>query len=812
MLLNYIKLAWRNLRKNRVYSLVNIIGLAMGLACFILIALYVLDEWSFDRFHKNAKNIYRVDTDITFGGSPMRMAVTSDPMGAALKADYPDVSEFTRVYSSSGSKLIRKDDRLLNEDKVAYADSSFFRVFDFNVVDGNLSTALNEPNCVVISQTAARKYFGDEEALGRELAMGSGEPVLFKVTGVIEDMPQNSHMRFDMLFSMANAPYEFGNYLSHNFATYLLLKDGTDPAVFESRFKSYLDKYVLPQAKAFMNINSIEEFESAGNSLKYELMPLTDIHLYSDKQVELGVNGSIKYVYIFSAVALFILLIACINFMNLSTARSAHRAREVGIRKVLGTGRSMLIAQFLIEATIMVILALAAALGIVKLAGKYFSEISGKEIDPGVLQQPSFLLFLLLLPLLVGTLAGFYPAFFLSSFKPIAVLKGQSQGVRRSRLRSGLVVFQFMTTIFLVIATVVVYRQLNFIQTTKIGFNRDQVMVVGGTYLLGDRVDAFSEEVSKLNMVTSSAYAGFLPVSSSSRTDYTFFTSPGLTPETGFSMQAWQADYNYIPTLGIEMKYGRNFNPTFGSDSTALVINETAAALMGTDNPVGKKLYIKMTDVGEAEPTEMTIVGVMKNFHYESLRQEIGPVSLMLGYNKWAAMFRVSAANLPLFIDLVKEKWDAMGTGMPFQYEFLDDAFNNMYRAEQRVGKVAVTFTVLAIVIACLGLFGLAAFMAEQRTREVGIRKVLGAGVLRLAGMLSYDFARLVLLASVIALPLSYLVMHRWLQDFSYRTALNWWIFALAALATLIIAMVTVGMLAIRAAKANPVKSLKTGE
>jgi putative ABC transport system permease protein len=810
MFKNYFKIALRNLWRHKGFSVINIIGLAMGLACFIMIAMYVTDELSYDRYNEKANRIYRINSDIRFGGTDLIMAVSADPMGATLKKDYPQVEEFARLYASSGSKLIKKGNEYINENRVANADSTLFNVFTLPAIEGDTKTALNEPNTVVITESTAKKYFGGTNAaMGKNVETNENGSTLYKVTAIIKDIPHNSHFNFDFLFSMDNVDYGFGNYLSHNFHTYVLLKPGTDYKAFNKNFKQVIDKYILPQAKQFMKIESMEDFAKTGNKLEYSLIPLTDIHLHSFRQVELGVNGNIQYVYIFSAVALFILLIACINFMNLSTARSAGRAKEVGIRKVLGTEKKSLIGQFLTESTLMAFIALLLAFAFTWLSLSWFNTIAGKEMQIATLFKPQYLLFLFLLPVVVGALAGSYPAFFLSSFQPISVLKGKiNAGFKKSYLRSSLVVFQFCASIILIIGTIIIYKQLNYIQTTKLGFNKDQVLVVNNPGVPGENREAFKNEIAKLSGVKSASFAGYLPVSNSSRNDNTYSTEAVMDEKNGFNMQVWNIDYNYIATLGMEIINGRNFSPQFGSDSSAMIINESTAKVLGFDNPIGKKLY---TLTGPGQPTiSYTIIGVVKNFNYESLRKNVGPLCFKLGNNKWASAYRVATADIAGLLKNIESKYKEMASGMPFSYEFLDESFDNMYREEQRVGKVALTFSLLAVFIACLGLFGLATYMAEQRTKEIGVRKVLGASVSGIVSMLSKDFLRLVFISFVIAVPVAWWAMNNWLQDFAYRITIGWWIFIAAGAIAFLIAFITVSSQAIKAALANPVKSLRT--
>ena len=810
MFKNYFKVALRNLWKHKGFSAINIIGLAMGLACFIMIAMYVTDELSYDRYHEKAGRIYRINSDIRFGGTDMIMAVSADPMGATLKKDYPQVEEYTRIYASSGSKLIKKGNEYINEDRVANADSTLFNVFTFPAVAGDAKTALNEPNTVVITESTAKKYFGGASAaMGKNVETDEKGSTLYKVTAVIKDIPHNSHFNFDFFFSMDNVDYRFGNFLSHNFHTYILLKPGTDYKEFNKNFPQVIDKYILPQAKQFMKIESMADFARTGNKLEYSLFPLTDIHLHSSRYVELAANGNIQYVYIFSAVALFILLIACINFMNLSTARSAGRAKEVGIRKVLGTEKRSLIGQFLTESTLMAFIALLLAFVFAYLSLSWFNNIAGKEMQISALLKPQYLIFLLSLPVIVGVLAGSYPAFFLSSFQPISVLKGKiNSGFKKSNLRSSLVVIQFTTSIILIIGTIIIYNQLNYIQTTKLGFNKDQVLVINNPGVPRENREAFKNEIAKLSGVKSASFAGYLPVSNSSRNDNTFSTEAVMTEKNGFNMQDWNIDYNYIPTLGMEIIKGRNFSPEFGSDSSATIINESTAKVLGYDDPIGKKLY---TIPGPGQPTiSYTIVGVVKDFNYESLRKNVGPLCFQLGNGRWATAYRVATTDIAGLLKNIESKYKEMAPGMPFSYQFLDDSFDNMYREEQRVGKVALTFSLLAVLIACLGLFGLATYMAEQRTKEIGVRKVLGASVRDIVSMLSKDFLKLVFISFVIAVPVAWWGMNKWLQDFAYRISIGWWIFIAAGVIAMLIALFTVSFQAIKAALANPVKSIRT--
>ena len=810
MFKNYIKIALRNLGKNKVFSAINIAGLAIGISCFILITLYVTDELSYDRFNKKGERIYRISADIKFGGAETRYPFTSDMMGQIFKKDFPEVEDYTRIYNSNGSKLIKKGNQFITEEKVAHADSTFFNIFTLPAIAGDTKIALNEPNTVVITASTAQKYFGTTAALGKIIETNDNDKTLYKVTAVIKDIPSNAHFNFDFIFSMKNVNYGWGKILSHNFHTYLLLKPGTDVKAFEKKsLNQYISKYVMPEASQSMGISNMEDFERSGNKLKYSLTPMLDIHLYSGRPFEISAGGNIQYVYIFSLVAIFILLIACINFMNLTTARSANRAKEVGIRKVLGTDKKSLVAQFLSESTLMAIISTILGVVIVLLALPLFNTVAGKHMGVGSLFNPFFILFLIMLPFITGLISGSYPAFFLSSFKPIQVLKGKlKKGSVNSGLRSSLVIFQFVTSIILIIGTIIIYKQLNYIQSKNLGYSKEQVLIISDAYTLGKNAETFKQEMLQQPGVLNGTLSGFLPTPSN-RSDNVFSKTPQLDVKNGFSMQEWTVDYDYINTLGMELIAGRNFSKDFGTDSLAVILNETTARDLGYEDPIGKPVY-SIFDTDDAGVKKYTIIGVVKDFHFESLKRDIGKLGLFLRRSTGTASFKINAANAPQVIKTAEQKWKALSPQMPFNYKFLDAEFNHVYDAEQRVGTIALSFAILAILIACLGLFGLAAYIAEQRTKEIGIRKVLGASASSLVTMLSKDFLKLVLISSIIAFPLAWWSMRSWLQDFAYRIDISWWVFVAAGVIAILIALVTVSFQAIKAAMANPVKSLRT--
>lgn len=811
MLRNYLKIAWRNLLRNRTFSFINITGLAVGLGCFLLIALYVLDELSFDRYYNKTENIYRINGDARWGGQELHVAETSDMMGPILKEDYPQVEEYTRIYSHSGDvKLIRKDNEYITETRTAYVDSTFFNVFAFPALEGNTLTALNVPHTVVITASTAARYFGSAgSAIGKMLEVQEGgKDIPYKVSAVIADIPGNTHFHFDLLFSMKSLDYKWGQLGNANFHTYLVLRPGTNYKAFEKKFPDYINKHLIPIMKDFQ-IYSMADLEKSGNRFSFSLIPVTQIHLYSDRQggEELSPPGSVQYVAIFSAVALFILLIACVNFMNLTTARSIGRAREVGVRKVLGTDRRELVMQFLIESILMVFLSLLIGIGITFLALPFFNSLSGKTMTLASLFSPVILPLMIALPFAVGLLAGSYPAFFLSGFKPIEVLKGRLKaGTKSGGLRSALVIVQFTISIVLIIGTIVVFRQLHYIQTRDLGFNKEQVLIVDGADALGSNADAFKKEVTQLSGVKAGTLSAFLPVSKSARNVYNIFKDPVQTASNSFNIATWAIDDGYFSTIGIKVLKGRNFSPGFRTDSSSVIINEAAARILGYADPIGKNVYT-FNDAGK--PTAYPIVGVVKDFNFETLHHEVGPLMFTLQRSTGLASFKVNTSVIAPLITQVRNKWAALAPGAPFSFRFLDDSFNEMYQSEQQVGKIATIFSVLAILISCLGMFGLATFVAEQRTKEMGIRKVLGASVQGIVGLLSADFIKLVVIAFFIATPLAWWIMNKWLQDFVYRVNFSWWIIPASGLAALLIALVTVSFQAIRAAVANPVRSLR---
>jgi putative ABC transport system permease protein len=806
MIRNFIKTAFRNLLKNKGFTAINILGLTLGLATCLLIVFYVADELGYDKFNKNFDRIYRVDEEVKYNGDLSQDAVCPAPLAATLAAQFPEIENTVR-FRQAGTFRVRKGNQDIHEDQVTYCDNSIFKVFTLLMIDGNANTALLEPNSVVITESMAKKYFNRTNVTGETLTFNDDRP--FKVTGVIKDIPLQSHFRFDFYLSMPTLNESRENsWLSSNFQTYLLLRPGAATAKISAALPKIIHDYVGAQLQAALH-TSFADFEKGGNRFKLSITPLADIHLHSNKIAEMGQNGNIQYVYIFSAIALFILLIACVNFMNLSTARSAGRAREVGVRKVLGSPRKYLIFQFLTESVIVTISAAVIAVVVAYALLPLFNQLSGKElvVTPHLL----FILLpvLLVAVLVIGCLAGSYPALFLSAFQPIQVLKGKlAGGFRNSFLRSFLVVFQFAISIFLIIGTLVIYNQLQYIQHKDLGYNRNQVLTVYNVSALGQKAAIFKQQVKQLPDVNNATLTGFTPINGW-RNNGTVFKDRGMNAQQGALTQLWDVDQDYIPTLGMKILEGRNFSEQMMTDSSGMILNESAVRLLGLADPVGKALYRPLGDFGKGFK-QFHIIGVIKDFNFSSLRDNIGPLILMYQPNNADLSVRIKTSDVPHVMAGLKALWTKLSPSQEFSYEFMNNDFDHLYRSEQRMGTLSIIFTSLAIIIACLGLFGLAAYAAEQRTKEIGIRKVLGARVSTIVGMLSIDFIKLVAIAIVLSAPLGWWAMQHWLQGFAYRQNVPWWSIASAGVLAIVIAFGTVSFQSVKAALTNPVKSLRS--
>ena len=800
MIRNYIKVAIRNLLKQKFYSVLNILGLSIGISSCLFILLYIHDELSYDQFHEKGERIYRVNLHAKLAGQEFSGGVACAPFAFTAIEEFPEVENAVRLHSLS-NEVIRYGENVFTESEVFFADSTFFEVFTFPLVEGEPKTALTQPHSIVLTEAMARKYFGDEPAMGKILTVGDYNAA-YKVTGIVKDPPENAHFHFDMLYSMSTSEDSRSEiWVSNNYFTYLLLHKGASSKALEDKLPSLVEKYVGPQVEQFMGIN-LEQFENSDNQYGYFLQPMLDIHLHSRLDAELDVNGDIMYVYIFAAIAAFILLIACINFMNLSTARSANRAKEVGVRKTLGSLRSTLMGQFLAESILVTVIAFVLAIFFTSTFLSAFNSMAGKALSLNFLAQPWTMAGIAGLIIVIGVIAGSYPAFYLSSFKPVEVLKGRIRaGVKSGSIRNILVVFQFFISITLIVCTALVYQQLEYARNVNLGFDKENVIIISNAQWLGEKAEAFKQDLLSHSQIINASLSNSIPPKVQSNT---VFRTEGT--EVDHLITFYFVDHDYIPTLGMELAEGRNFSREFSTDTAAVILNEAAVREFGFDEPLHQKLWTFIDN----PPRTYEVVGVVKNFNFETLRNEIRPMAILLSDNPRFVSVRISPGNMQETLGLLESQWKAYAPNEPFEYTFMDEDFDALFRSEQRLGKVFTIFTGLAIFIACLGLLGLAAFTAEQRTKEIGVRKVMGASVFSVVVLLSKDFTKLVIIAFVIAIPVSYFVMENWLEEFAYRISIGVGTFLLAGVLSIVIAWFTVSWQSVRAARVNPVKSLRS--
>ena len=803
MFKNYFKTAWRNVKKNKLFSFINILGLALGIATCFIIMLYVQDELSYDRFNKNADNMVRVVFHANLNGGKIDESVSMPPVAQTMKNDFPEVQDAVRILGFGTSKITYKD-KSFKDDQFAFADPNLFSMFTLPLVQGEPNTALKQPYSVVITEKTAEKYFGKERAIGKTIILTATNNQPYTVTGVMKEMPANSHFHFDMFGSMTGWPEaKSDSWLLGGYHTYLLLKPGTDLKKLEARFPAMVAKYMGPQIQQGMGL-SLAEFRNKGNSLGFALQPLTDIHLNSNTTTEFEPGGNEMYVYIFAGVALFMILVACINFVNLSTAGASKRAKEVGVRKVIGSGRIQLIKQFLSESLLITCFALLIAFGLVEWALPAFNGITGKQLVFDIRPAMAFVG----MGLVVGVVAGLYPAFYLSSFKPIKVLKGKFvSGNKSMGLRSGLVVFQFFISVSLIVGTIVVYQQMKFIQNRDLGFNKEQIITIPNSWALGKNEQVYKQQMLQDSRIVSATTSWYKPAGPSNYNNALAY--PQGNERRVVDGVDFHVDEAYIPTMGMQVINGRNFSKEFATDSFAIILNETAAKALGWNNStaIGKTVIRQNSARGQNLPFH--VIGVVKNFNFKSLHEVISPLYMTL-LPEGGLIFKVQTTDIPGLLATMKTHWDNYKTEEPFAYSFMDDLFNKTYATEEKTGKVLNLFAILTIFVGCLGLFGLVTFTAEQRTKEIGIRKVLGASVVQVTQMLSKEFIKLVLIASLVAFPVSWYAMNKWLESFAYRVSISWWVFVVAALAALFIALITVSFQAVKAALMNPVKSLRT--
>jgi len=790
MFWNYLKIAWRNIKRYKGYSFINIFGLAIGLACCILILLWIQDELNFDRFHTNADNLYRIVTEFHKTEPVTHYWPVCAPLAPALKEEYPEIIKATRFTRLRRGQLIKFGEKIFLEPRICLTDPDFFTMFTFLFLEGDPQTALSNPNSIVLVESVSAKYFGNENPVGKVLNINNEFD--FTVTGILKDIPENSTIQFDFLIpfirieDFEKAWAVLDNWTLSGFATYVQLEKKASAETLVNKIAYYLKNHV-PESEDVIY-----------------LQPFEDVHLYSSHiQFSVEGQGDIAYVFIFSLVAFFVLIIASINFMNLATARSATRAREVGLRKVVGATRAQLIRQFFCESVGMAFFSLILAVVLVELFLPAFANLSGKILVLDFSSHYHIVLAIVIITLITGFISGTYPALFLSSLRPVKVLKGALKTEGRGFLfRRILVVSQFSLSILLIICTIVVSQQIGYIQNKKLGLNREHVVYLPIREYLAEKYETFKTELDNTAGIMNVAASSSLPTSGVILTTDKV-SWEGKNPEDNVVLEVTSTGYDFIETFDMEVVEGRSFSKEFLTDEEeAVVINETAKKIIGMEDPVGKQLIL-----GDSATT---IIGVVKDYHFKSLHSEIEPLILALVPSLYRYVFiKLEARDVPSTLASIKSNWNMFFPDTPFEYHFLDEAYDKLYRSEQRMGILFNYFTVLAILISCLGLFGLASFMAGKRTKEIGIRKVLGASLSGIIMLLNKQFTKWVLIANFISWPIAYYAMSKWLQGFAYRINLGIWTFALAALIALVIAVMTVSYQSVKAALNNPANSLR---
>ena len=802
---NYLTVTLRNIRKYKGFSLINIAGLATGIASCLLILLFVQSELSYDLFHDKAGRIYRVGFTFHVGTNQFDAALGPCPLAAAMVDEFPEVERAARIFarqSRGGDVFVRYGEKRYKEDKFLWADPQLLDILTIPFIKGSPEEALARPNSVVMTADAAAKYFGQEDPIGKMLELGDGS--LYMVNGVTESWPAPSHFHFDFLASFSSLPKSKDlDYYDTAVFTYILLREGASIGELDAKLPEFSGKCMAPIIEKIMAV-PYEEFLESGNFIGFMTQPLRDIHLRSQWGNELEPQGSFNTVVIFSAIALLILIVACINFINLTTARSTQRANEVGVRKVVGSSRGQLIRQFLSESVFLSFLSFLLALLLVQLALPVFNSLVGKEFSAGRVLDWSFLLALAIGAVVIGIAAGSYPAFLMASFRPVAVLKGKIQsGLKGRRFRDALVVFQFCASVVLLVGTAVIFTQLHYIRNKELGFDKEHVVVIQRAEKLGSQQLAFKNRLYQNPAVMSAAFTDSLP---QMLLEAKVFQKEGEGSQENNTLITITADYDLLETYGLKIIAGRYFDRERSTDAAAVVLNETAVKALDIQDPLEKRLVL----VG-LKRKPMDIIGIINDFHMESLHTKIGPMAVILSGKRPGVLLsvRVRPGDLPKTLGFLEERWREFTNNQPFEYVFFDDQFDMLYKAEIQAGKVITAFACLAVFIACLGLLGLASFTASQRTKEIGIRKVLGATTSGILVLLNKDFVKRVLAANLIAWPLAYYAMNKWLQNFAYRIRLGIWMFLAAAVAALFIAIFTVSYQTVRAARGNPVDSLR---
>jgi putative ABC transport system permease protein len=808
MFKNFFRITLRNIIRQKLYSIINIAGLAIGIAFSIIITAFILQELSYDKFHDKADRIYRLILNGKIGEEEMLSAWTAVPIAAALVQEFPEVAASTRL-EEWDNVLVKYEDKTFLEDKFLWADSSFFNIFSFKLLEGDPAKVLNEPGTVVVSENMAKKYFGSEEPVGKTLKVFS-DSSQYRVTGVFQNVPVNSHIDFDFVASFISLDkVKSTEWTSNNLCTYMLLSEGADWKELQSKMPELVRKYVGPEVQQYIGV-SIEEWEAAGNRYGYDLQPLKQIHLDSTIEQPFKQPNDRTYIYIFSVIAIFILVIACINFMNLATARSAGRSREVGMRKVAGSDKGQLIRQFLLESLVLTFIALIIGILIVELILPVFNNLVKLQLNIDYFGNWYIIPGLILLGIIVGLISGSYPAFFLASFKPVAVLTGKfEKGTGGSSLRSILVILQFGISVFIIVGTIVIFQQLSYMLNKELGFDKDQVMVVQRFGEVGrEHVEAFKQEIGRIPGVLTSTSSTSIP---GYPNNYNAHGIEGRSFDQVYLLQVNWCDFDFLKTYGLKLDSGRFFTPDIPSDSSAAVINMRAVKDFNIKNPLSTRII--RPGATREEYIYMPVIGVVDDFHFESLHTDIKPYLFEIRPANWGWIpylsIRFDPANIKKVIGGVEKVWKEYSGDQPFEYFFLNEDFAERYSQEQRTRAIFVIFSILAVFIASLGLFGLVAFTAEQRTREIGLRKVMGASVPRIIWLISRETLILLGIATVIAWPVSWYFSRSWLNGFAYRIDLTAMPFVLSLAIALIIAMITVSTQAVSASLKNPADALR---
>ena len=804
MFKNHLNIAWRTIKKDKLFTFIKIGGFAVGIAACLLIALFIRNEISYDEHYTKKDQIYRVVFQGEVQGEVMKSTHFQLPFADALQSDFPEITKAGKVNTieifGAGKRGMRVSGQNENtfEENFILANQEAFDILEIQLDEGNPQTALSRPSSIVMSRSKADKYFPNGDALQQTIFLDNDTSKPYTVTGIMEDVPENSHLDFDFLLPIEDTNQ---NWTNQNYFTYVLVNPNTDIPALEQKMSLIVEKYIIPaQIKRGRSADFIDVLRTA----EYKLQPVTDIYLKSDLKMQDGLkHGDIKFVWLFAAIAIFVLLLAIINFINLSTAKSANRAKEVGLRKTIGAFRTNLVGQFLTESMIFSIISFVLGVGLAWVLLPTFNQIAAKNMELP-LSEWWFLPILLVAALLVGVLAGLYPAFYLSAFRPVNVLKGTlSVGSKSGRLRSGLVIFQFTTSVILIIGTLIIYRQMDFIVSKELGYDKERVVVLEGTNILGNKMEAFKEQLEGLSQVKSVTATNYLPIDGGSRNGNTFMVDGQDDGGRGVPAQKWRVDYDYIETLGIQLEKGRNFSKEHAYDSiNSIVINSKMASELGLKDPIGKKL--------DNNSQVFTIIGLIEDFHFKSLKEDISSLSLVIGKDIGAVSIKLEKGNPAEALASVEQVWNRTIPNQAMNYTFLEEEFAQMHADVQRMGSIFNSFALFAILVACLGLFALSAFMVEQRRKEISIRRVLGAPFKNIYQLLTLDFLKLILVSIGIAIPIGWYLMNRWLEGFAYHINIGWEIFSLAALIALGVAIVTISYQSIGAALLKPTKGLRT--